>query len=347
MLSRRQRCYTFQVRSLPFAMLLAPVLFVLASLFMQTVGGDAPVPLSVQQAASLLAAGDATGARDAYISVLERDPRNAQAQQGAVQASEKLALAARARGDSDGALKILLAAQTYAPENPKLLFDLGVLEDSMKLYWDADAVVAKLEATPAGSSPGVLYLVARVKLDLGQLAPAAQKMQAYLALRPDDATAHYGMGRILQLQEQFDAARAEFERSLALQPRQTESNFQLGEIALAQNRFEDAIAAYAHTLAADPAHGGALAGTGIAYFRLKQYTSAEENLQKATAAAPDYEPAHYYLGLTLARLGQKAASQTELAKATALEAAQSAASAQRIRLHPEPAPGQTPQAAPQ
>jgi tetratricopeptide (TPR) repeat protein len=143
-------------------------------------------------------------------------------------------------------------------------------------------------------------------------------MQAYLKLRPEDAGAHYGLGRVYQLGLQFDKAKAEFGRSIALQPVQTEAYYQLGDIALGQGDFDEAIAEFRKTLERDPKHGGALAGTGQAYFKQKQYAPAEAFLQRAVAAAPDYEAGHYYLGLTLARLGRAEDSRRELALATKL-----------------------------
>ena len=44
----------------------------------------------------------------------------------------------------------------------------------------------------------------------------------YLAQRPDDASAHYGLGLALHRLLQDDEAAAEFEQSLALQPAQTD-----------------------------------------------------------------------------------------------------------------------------
>jgi tetratricopeptide (TPR) repeat protein len=164
----------------------------------------------------------------------------------------------------------------------------------------------------------VLYAVARVKLDLGQLSAAEEKMQAYLKLKPGDASAHYGLGRVYQLGLQYEKARDEFRRSIELQPVQTEAYYELGDIALGQGEFDQAIANFSKTLTRDPNHGGALAGTGLAYFKQKQYGKAEEFLQRAIVAAPEYQAGHYYLGLTLARLGRKEDSQHQLALATKL-----------------------------
>ena len=142
--------------------------------------------------------------------------------------SENLALRARAAGNDGDALSDLLNAEKYAPQDTRLLYDTGVLEDSMRLYWDADATVSRLQALPGGDQPAVLYLAARIKMDMGQLAAAVERMRAYLKARPENASAHYGLGRMLQLQENFAEAKAQFQQSLTLAPHQTESQFQLG-----------------------------------------------------------------------------------------------------------------------
>ncbi len=290
----------------------------------------------IEQAASLLRQGKPWQARELYQSVLASNPLSVEAQQGLAGASERLALDARSRGDSDAALRLLLSAQSFAPTNPKLLYDLGVLEDSMNLYADADQTVARLQSLAGIEDPKVLYLAARVKLDLGQLQLAEKQMRAYLRIRADDASAHYGLGRILQLGQQPDQAQREFLRSIELRPQQTESYYQLGEIALSQARYDDALSAFAKTLAGDPAHGGALTGKGIAFFRLKDYDKALDTLKRAVAVAPAYRPAHYYLGLVFDRLGQKPESERELARAAELAQTDNRRDAQHLQIMQAP-----------
>jgi len=160
--------------------------------------------------------------------------------------------------------------------------------------------------------------MARVKMDEGQLDAAEQNMHVYLQSRPDDAGAHYGLGRIYELGMQFDKAKPEFQRSLELRPVQTESWYELGDMALKQNDYADAVTDFKNVLARDGRHGGALAGSGQALFREKRYDKALEYLRRAVAAAPDYQPGHYYLGLTLSRLGQKEEADRELLTAQKL-----------------------------
>ncbi len=291
-------------------------------------------------AAELLKAGNYAQARAAYEAILDVDPSDREAQRGEVAASEAIALEARNSERSDDALRALMRAQTYAPQNQRLLYDLGVLEDQMRLFRDADDTLTeleKLEQNDPANSPGpqVLYAVARVKMDLGQLDVAEEKLQAYLKTHPQDASAHYGLGRVYQLGLNFDKARAEFQRSIDLQPVQSEAYFQVGVIALGQGAFDEAIADFARTLARNPKHGGALAGTGEAYFKQKQYKQAQEFLEKAIAAAPDYEAGHYYLGLTLARLGRKEDSQRELILATELAGETSKRERAGLQINPQ------------
>ncbi len=219
---------------------------------LQAPGADTGPAPQLEHARELMQTGQFEQARDAYEAALGADPSNLAAKDGEVSASEKLALAARAQHDNDTALKDLLRAQQLVPDSPRLLFDLGVLEDEMHLYRDADTVLARLQAMQP-SDPNTIYAVARVKTDLGQLGPAEEAMRAYLKQKPDDPTAHYGLGRIFQLGQHPDEARAEFEHSVALRPEQTESYYQLGDIALGRGQYEEAIAEFAKTLHRKPA----------------------------------------------------------------------------------------------
>jgi len=266
---------------------------------------------------ALLKAGKTLEACEAFEAVLAKDPGNAQAQVGEVAASEKLALEARAAGRMDDALKDLMQAQEYVPDSRTLLYELGIQEDEMRLFVDADRTLAHLESLgPMG--PEELYAAARAKLDLGQLGPAEEKLVAYLKMRPEDASAHYGLGRVYRQGLQFDKARVEFQRSIELQPKQTEGYYELGDAELSAGNYAEAMLALGKTLERNPKHGGALTDEGIVYFKQKQYEKALTTLQKAIDAAPDYSQSHYYMGLTLARLGRQEESKRELDKASKL-----------------------------
>ena len=272
---------------------------------------------TMEQGVVLLQQGRPEEARPIFEAILRADPSDAAAQAAEVEASERLALEKRANGRNVDALSDLLRAQKLAPANARLEYDLGILEDEMHLYPEAEKALQTAQDLHF-QNPRLLYAMARVEMDAGELGPAAERMQAYLKEQPNDATAHYGLGRIYEIGLQFDKARAEFEESILIQPEQTEAYYQLGDMDLKQNQYDSALDELEKTLARDPKHGGALTDAGEAYFKKKQYDEALAFLQRAIAAAPDYQPGHYYLGLTLARLGRKEESAKELATAAKL-----------------------------
>jgi tetratricopeptide (TPR) repeat protein len=309
-------------------MTLSEQAFLLALLFPQA-GGPS------QDGSALLQANRPAEARAAFEEVLGRNPSDAAAQAGEVAASERLALQARAEGHMEDALQTLLRARDYAPQDAHLLYDLGILEDEMRLFQDADRSLSEADRIQPGDAR-TIYGVARVRLDLGQLTAAEEKMKAYLALRPDDATAHFGLGRIYQIGLQSERARAEFLKSAELQPVQTEAYFELGDLALKDGGFDEAIAEFAKTLQRDPKHGGALEGTGEAYFKKKDFEKAEDFLERAISAAPDYSPSHYYLGLTLTKLGRKSEATQQLALAAKLAKGDNASTVHHPQLQAPP-----------
>jgi tetratricopeptide (TPR) repeat protein len=310
--------------------------FIAAALPFTAVAGQAEQP-ALQQASDLLQAGKPAEARDGFEAILSADPSSTAAQNGEVAASEQLALAQRTHAQMSGALETLMRAERLVPQSAQLACDLGILEDEMHLYPDAAKSLDRA-AQLGYASPSLLYAQARVFLDEQQLGPAEEKMLAYLKLRPDDATAHFGLGRIYQLGLQFDKASGEFEESIRLQPAQTEAWFQLGDIALKQNLYDKALADFSKTLARNPKHGGALAGAGEACFHRKQYQQALDYLSRAVTAAPDYAPGHYYLGLTLNRLGRKDEAQRQLAAAAKLADAENRNSVTQYQVRTENEP---------
>jgi tetratricopeptide (TPR) repeat protein len=290
---------------------------VAASFLLAPCQGPAQRTPDLQQGFAYLQAGNAEQARDFFEAILATIPDDRQAQDGEVKASEAIALKDRSAGDMADALQAMMRAQSFAANNAHLLFDLGVLEEEMRLYPNAETALTTAQQIDP-KNPDIDYAMARVKIDEGQLDEAERNMKIYLQARPDDASAHYGLGRVYELGMHFDQAKAEFLRSTELQPVQTEAWYELGDIALKQNDFAAALPYFQKVLGRNGLHAGALADTGQALYREKRYDEAQVYLRRAVAAAPDYQPGHYYLGLTLTRLGQKEEAERELQTAQKL-----------------------------
>jgi len=302
--------------------------------FFASVGAGAQQVPNVQDGFALLKAGKPEEARNVFEAILNATD-DAQAKTGEVQASESLALQQRSAGHMVEALRSLMRARGYVPRNPRLLLDLGVLEDEMQLYTEADKDLAAAQQIDA-DNPDIDYAIARVKMDEGQLDAAEQNMKAYLKKRPDDASAHYGLGRIYELGMQFDQARVELLRSTEIQPVQTEAYYELGDVALKQDNYTEALTYFQKVLDRNAQHAGALADAGQALYREKHYTEALPYLQRAITVAPAYQPGHYYLGLTLGRLGRKEESDRELLTAQRLADEDNKNAGRRYQISPAP-----------
>ena len=255
---------------------------------------------------------------DRFETVLAIDLRDTEAREGELTAATDLAMSARRENDPDAALKVLEHARTKLPDDPKLLLDLGIQATEMGLLPEATDSLQSARKLDA-SDPDILYALARLEMVEQHLQTAEADLRAYLANRPEDASAHFGLGKVLEVAQRTTEARAEFEHSIQLQPAQTESYYELGLLELEVQHDAQAAPLFQKVLARDATHGGALTGMGIIEFRSKNYAQAEQYLARAEKAAPGYQPAHYYRGLALARLGQKDESQRELSIATELD----------------------------
>jgi len=254
-------------------------------------------------------------ALNSFESVLASHPNSVQARDGEVKAAEEAALADRNIGIDGNALLVLIRARKFVPDSPQLLLDFGIQAERMKIYKDADAALTRAHEL-SSSDPKILYALAHVQLDEQRMPEAEANLRSYLRARPDDATAHYGLGRLLHMVLRNDEAMGELTKSVELQPRQSESYYEMGEIAREGNHLEDAQRQYETVLRAAPHHGGALTGMGILALKAKDYPAAEKYLQDAVTYAPDYVTAHHYYSLLLARLGRDvdAKKEAELAE---------------------------------
>ena len=248
---------------------------------------------------------------NAFEATLAQRPNDATAREGEVKTAISAALKARSAGQNEGALTFLLRAKYWVSDDPELLLDAGIQEESMQLYKDADAALTEAQRLRPGDFK-TLYAIARVKMDLGQTQASEQAWRSYLDQKPEDASAHYGYGTLLQMLQRSDEARVQFLKSIELAPQQSESYYRLGELARDEGNVSQAKTNYEQALAHNPSHAGAITGLAILAYQAHQYQVAESELEKAISASPDFQTAHYYRGLTLAKLGRKDESQSEL-----------------------------------
>jgi len=220
--------------------------------------------------------------------------------------------------DPEKALSLLLRARNLVPDNPDVLFDLGMVELRMSLF--PDAIEAFHQALKSRSDDAqAIYGLGRAFMELAKFLDAHGQFVRYVAMRPDDASGHYALVMSSAALQLAPEARSEFQKSIALQPVQTESYFRLGLLDLDAKDYRVAEQNFQHVLGRDPKHAGALAALGRAKLETKEYDEAADLLQRAIVCDDSLREAHYYLGLTYALVGRKEDSDQQLQIATQLE----------------------------
>lgn len=249
-------------------------------------------------------------AMKSFEQALDLKADSSSAREGEVRSAVADALQERNLGNDDAALIVLLRAKKRVPDSPELLLDFGLQAEKMRIFHDADEALAKAHQI-APDDLKITYALAHVEFDEQKMPEAEADLRAYLKARPDDATAHCGLGRLLELLQRDQEAEAEFHRSIALQPQQTESYYRLGEMAMDQKDGMQAKTQFETVLRLAPHHGGALTGMGILSYRTKDYVAAEGYLKAAVLYAPEYAAAHHYYALVLGRLGRQEEAKRE------------------------------------
>lgn len=220
--------------------------------------------------------------------------------------------------DPEKALSLLLRARKFAPGDPDVLFDLGMVEMRMSLLPDAIDSFQQTLKLRNDDAPAI-YGLGRALMELAKFQDAHDQFVRYVAIRPDDASGRYALGMSCAALQLAPQARNAFQKSIALQPTQTESYFRLGLLDLDAKDYDAAEQNFQHVLGRDPKHAGALAALGRVKLETTKYDEAADLLQRAMTSDDSLREAHYYLGLTYARIGRKEDSDRQMQIATQLE----------------------------
>ena len=112
-----------------------------------------------------------------------------------------------------------------------------------------------------------------------------------IALKPNDATAHWGLCYSLNSMGKMTEAIAACDQALALKPDYAEAMWSKGSALEQQKNYDQAIELYDQALAVNPQYAEALNNKGVALLNLKRPDEAFTALDKATRVKPDWPDA--------------------------------------------------------
>jgi tetratricopeptide (TPR) repeat protein len=126
-------------------------------------------------------------------------------------------------------------------------------------------------------------------------------------LNPADASAHYNLGLIHQQRGELEAARERFERAIQIDEDEIDAHYQLGRIALQQERFADAVKNFEQVVARDQAHSQheIWREVGATYLAAGQFDDARDALERFLEQRPSDPEALYLMGRAHAGLGHR------------------------------------------
>ena len=177
------------------------------------------------------------------------------------------------------------------------------------------------------------YLLGVARMQVGEMAEAAEALQAAAALDPGRALTRIALGLALNQVNRFDEARDALAAALRLEPDNVEALAAMSETAEGLGMLAEASRFAERALAARPDHPTALVALGTTRLKEGRFEDAREALDRAVGADPESIKGHYQLSLALARLGDREGSERHLRLSREAQAAIEQ-SIQRLRSQP-------------
>lgn len=130
----------------------------------------------------------------------------------------------------------------------------------------------------------------------GDLNQAIASYRQAIALEPNQAEFHLGLGCLLLPQGQLIAAQDSFQQAIALNRQLVEAHIQLGNLFVKQQQLELAITYYQQAIALDGNRAEVHLGLGHLFIEQKNLEAAKQSFQQAISLNSQLVEAHIQLG---------------------------------------------------
>ncbi len=189
----------------------------------------------------------------------------------------------------------------------------GNSELALRLYVEA------AERDPADAES--LYQIGAVYEERKDLSLAARAYSRAVQIDPVHARALAALGLCYFETRQFDAAAEMLERAVAADPTKWRAHNALGLIDDSRGEHESAAAHYAAALAAQPNSAAVLNNRGYSSYLAGNFEAAERDFRAVLAVDPGYDRAWQNLGLVFARQGRYETALSTLSRVSSRHAA--------------------------
>jgi tetratricopeptide (TPR) repeat protein len=149
------------------------------------------------------------------------------------------------------------------------------------------------------------YDVGRALSGLGRREEAAAECRTALRLRPDYAEAHYILGHVLEEQGKPGEAAAELRAAIRLEPDLTEAHYNLGNVLGGLGQADEAAAEFRTAIRQRPDYAQAHSNLGLILRQQGKHDEAAAEFRAAIRSKPDLSEAHTNLANALAEQGKR------------------------------------------
>jgi tetratricopeptide (TPR) repeat protein len=147
-------------------------------------------------------------------------------------------------------------------------------------------------------------LVGNFLLNHGRVDEAIIQYQKALAIWPECANAHAGLGGAFDKQGRLDEAIIEYQKALEIKPDFAEAHNNLGYCLFRNGQVNEAITHFQRALEIKPDYAEAHYNLGSTLLQLGRVNEAITYFQRALEFKQDFAGAHYNLGLSLLQIGR-------------------------------------------
>jgi serine/threonine protein kinase len=135
--------------------------------------------------------------------------------------------------------------------------------------------------------------------DLQRYQDALDAYTRVLQLNPNATDAYNNQGIILRKLDQHQEALAAYERATQAQPNNATAHYNKGQLLYHLKRYEDALHAYAQAIRLNPTEATAYNHQGVILYTLKRYEEALASYEQALRIRPNYSAAYNNMGNVL------------------------------------------------
>lgn len=223
-------------------------------------------------------------------------------------------------GDPESALREYRDGILQDPKH-KSTYQHSVIEVLLRQNKKAEAAEMNnqiLKENP--KDPDAKSLAANFLMDQGDINAALTQLQAVVTSSPDNATAHYLLGRAFMVSGRPDgaeAARQQFEQSISLQQNQILPRLGLAQLQVAHSQYEAALDSVAEILKRDPNNLNAKLIQSQALVGMKKYGESDSLLGAILKGNPNNPDVYFQNGM--AQLAQNKPKDAEKSFARAYE----------------------------